>query len=73
MTKAKIVWVIKRISYIDDMLRANITEKEVRISKQKEKIVIDDNMVIILEIIDEIMKNEKEDWIREIFKLIRIG
>ena len=73
MTKAKIEWIIKRKKYIDKMLKEGIKEKRVRISKRMEKIVIDENVKIVLGIIKEIIDSEEEEWMKKILEQISKG
>ena len=73
MTKEKIKYVIKRTPYILDMLKRGKTVQSVYIGRKKEKIVIDDEVLVIFGIEDEIIENEKSEWMRKIFAGIRNG
>ena len=55
------------------MQERGLTETEVYISKQKEKIVIDDGVIAVLKIVDEIIEKEKLSWRKKIFTKIRKG
>lgn len=73
MTKQQIKKIIKRLSYIVKMQKSGLTEIEVYISKQKEKIVIDEDVLTVLDIVDEIIEKEELLWRKKIFKKIRNG
>ncbi len=73
LTKEKLKWIIKRLSYIFQMKRKGITELSVYISKKKEKIIIDKDVVAVMEIIDEIVDNEQIEWVKQVFKNIKMG
>ncbi len=55
------------------MLSEGSTEKEFYISKQKEKITIDEDTIMIIDIIDEIVQNEESLWLKKIFSDIKSG
>lgn len=73
MTKEKLKRIVKRLSYIVDMLHDGKTEIFVHISKVKEKIVIDDDVLSVIEIMDEIIENEQTEWRKRFFVGIRKG
>lgn len=73
MTKDKIKKTIKRLPYILKMLRSGTNEIYVYISNEKEKIVIDDEVITIINIMDEIIENEETKWCKNIFIEIRKG
>lgn len=73
MNKAKIKWTLKRFSYILILLKSGKTEATFYISKRKEKIIIDDEVKAIIEIIDEIIEWEKEAWLKDFFVQVRKG
>lgn len=55
------------------MLRNGTNEIYVYIRKEKEKIVIDDEVITIINIMDEIIENEETKWCKNIFIEIRKG
>ncbi|MBR2971054.1 MAG: hypothetical protein IKC48_04600 [Clostridia bacterium] len=73
MTKEKVKRIVKRLSYILEMMRDGKTECVVYISKAKEKIVVDDDVLLVIEIMDEIIENEQTEWRKKFFVGIRKG
>ena len=65
LKKAKIKWIVKRLSYIKKMMKENKVEADFRIGKKKEHIVIDDDVIKVLAIMDEIIENEKTKWLQK--------
>ena len=55
------------------MLRNGQMEKFVCISKKKEKIVIDNDVIAVIEIMDEIIEHEETKWRKKLFMGIRKG
>ena len=55
------------------MQQKKVDEINVYISKRKERIVIDDDVITVIEIMDEIIQREKTDWRRKFFIKIRKG
>lgn len=55
------------------MLKKGATEKVVRISKKKERIVIDDEVLAVLGIMDEIIEFEETEWRKLFFTGIKQG
>ena len=51
MTEEKLKWIMKRLPYILKMIHDDINEICVYISKRKERIVIDDDVVAVMDII----------------------
>ncbi|MBE5737874.1 MAG: hypothetical protein E7348_05680 [Clostridiales bacterium] len=73
MTKEKVKYVIKRLPYILEMIRKGISEKDFYISKNKEKIIIDEEVFSVIRIVDEIIENEQASWLKRIFIGIKNG
>ena len=51
LTEEKLKWIMKRLPYILKMIHDDINEICVYISKRKERIVIDDDVVAVMDII----------------------
>ena len=64
---------MKRLSYILKLQRSGKTETTVYISKKKERIVIDSDVIAVIEIMDEIIQYEEVKWRKKIFVEIRKG
>ena len=73
MTKEKVKYVIKRLPYLLEMINNGILEKEFYISKNKEKIIIDEDVLIVMEIVDEIIRKEDSLWLKKIYIDIKKG
>ena len=73
MTRNKLKRIIKRLPYILEMLHDGKKESNIYISREKELIVIDDEVFAVLEIMDEIIEYEKTEWRRNIFTELRKG
>ena len=73
MTKNKLKRIIKRLPYILEMIRDGRQETNIYISKEKEHIVVDDEVFAVLKIMDEIIEYEKEEWRKRIFTELRNG
>lgn len=73
MKKAKIKWIVKRLSYIKKMMKENKVEADFRIGKKKEHIVIDDDVIKVLAIMDEIIENEKTKWMQKCLSDVKKG
>lgn len=73
MTKEKLEWIIKRLSYIVEMQRKGETVRSVYISKQKEKIVIDEEVHMVMKIMDEIIQQEEITCLKKIWMSIKTG
>ncbi len=73
LTKEKLERIVKRLSYISEMLHRSETERNVYISKRKEKIEINAEVLAVIEIIEEIIRNEEKLWLKKIFLGIRRG
>ena len=59
--------------YILEMIRDGRQETNIYISKEKEHIVVDDEVFAVLKIMDEIIEYEKEEWRKRIFTELRNG
>ena len=55
------------------MIRDGRQETNIYISKEKEHIVVDDEVFAVLKIMDEIIEYEKEEWRKRIFTELRNG
>ena len=55
------------------MIRDGRQETNIYISKEKEHIVVDDEVFAVLKIMDEIIEYEKEKWRKNIFTELRNG
>ena len=73
MTKEKVKYVIKRLPYILKMINQGIIEKNFYISGNKEKIIIDEEVISIIEIVDEVIDHEKLFWLKKVFVDIKNG
>lgn len=75
MTKEKIRSVLKRLPQYIQMIRENKTEGYFYISKGKrrERLVADDSVRAVVEILDEIISYEDDRWLKEIFIKVREG
>ena len=73
LTKEKIKHVLKRLPYVLQMLEEGKSESYFYISKRTEKIVIDDEVRAVVEILDEIISRENSSWLKKIFLKVRKG
>lgn len=75
MTKEKIRSVLKRLPQYIQMMKENKTEAYFYIlkGKRKERLTMDEEARVIVEIIDEIISSEKSQWLKEIFIKVRKG
>lgn len=73
MTKERLNYIFKRLPYIYKMLRQNKLECCFYISNRKEKIIIDDIVLVVLDIIEEIIDKEKTPWVKKIITEIKRG
>ena len=73
MTKDKIRHVLRRLPYVLELLNENKTESYFYISKRTEKIVVDEEVRAIVEILDEIISREDSLWLKKIFLKVRKG
>ena len=73
MTKDKLKRIIKRLSYILTMLKEGKEEKYVYIGHRKERIEIDGDVKAVIKIIEEIIENEKTEWLKELLTDIKEG
>ena len=73
MTKEKLKWIIKRLHYILEMLHDGKTEISIYISRKKEQIIIDNDVLAVIEIMDEIIDYEKTARRKNFYRGIRKG
>lgn len=73
ITKKQIHTIVKRSSHIRNMLKHDVSKKVLHIGNTVENLEINDNVRTILSIEDEIIKAEKEPWLKEVFEGIREG
>lgn len=73
LTKEKIKHVLRRLPYVLQMLNEDKTEAYFYISKRTEKVVIDDEVRAIVDILDEIIRRENSSWLKKIFLKVRKG
>ena len=73
MTREKVKYIIKRLSYFSRMEEEGKTEEDYRIGKRKEHLVIDAEVKAVIGIIDEIIDNEETEWLREMIRELRFG
>lgn len=73
MTKEKLKWIFKRLPYILEMLYDGESEISVYISGEKERIIIDEDVFAVMDIMDEIIEAEETEWRKKIFAEIRKG
>lgn len=73
LTKERLKKIIKRLPYILRMMREGKNEMNVYISGEKEKIVIDSEVLVVMDIMDEIVENEEIEWCRIFFTEIKKG
>lgn len=71
--KAHIEEVLRRYSYIQTALKEGKTEVNFYVGKRKQKIVIDATLKIILTIIEDITKKEKDIYIKMMIEGIKKG
>ncbi len=72
MIREKIKMVIKRYSHILTMIRKGQTEARVRVNARTEKIIIDEEVITIVNIINEIVEQEKTAWLKNFYiKLLK--
>ena len=64
---------VKRYAPIRKMLKKGQREGFIRVNKRKERLVIDDEMLIIVEIINEIVQQEQTGWLKEFYRQILKG
>lgn len=73
MHKTALFQIIKRISYVNEMIKKNIKEKTFYISGKKVKIVIDETVMSVIKIMDYIINIEDNESLKTIYKGIRNG
>ena len=73
LTKEKIRCVLRRLPYVLQMLEEGKTEAYFYISKRTEKIVVDDEVRAVVEILDEIIRHENSSWLKKLFLKVRKG
>ncbi len=74
MTKEKIRRVLKRLPYILKIIKEGKTEENIYINHYTEKIIIDGEVKIIVEILEEIIAREPTDsWILKVLQKIQEG
>lgn len=73
MTKEKIKYIIKRMRYYIKMMSEGKTADDYWISKKKEHLVIDDEVLEVFDVIEEIIESEEEPWLQALLKDIRRG
>ena len=73
LTKEKLKWIIRRISYINHMIKTNVHEGFISIGKRKEKIIIDNDTKIVVSIIDQVIENEQEPWLKTFYSKLKKG
>ena len=66
--KNKIKWILKRVTYIDDMIKEGAKKRKYYINKRYEIIDIGDIELKVIEIINDVVRSEKEIWIKKIFR-----
>ncbi len=55
------------------MMKDDKMELDVYISKRKEKIIIDEDVIAVMEIMDEIIEHEETAWRKNLFDKIKKG
>ncbi len=73
MTKAEIEFIIKRYKYFKKAIKAKRKEASFYIGKRKYKIFITQETKMIYEIIEDIKRSQKDDWIGKMVKGILAG
>lgn len=73
LIREKIKLVIKRYVPIQKMLKKGQREGFVRVNNRKERLVIDEEMLAIVEIINEIVQQEQTQWLKEFYRQILKG
>lgn len=73
MHKTALFQIVKRISYVNEMIKKNIKEKTFYISGKKVKIVIDETIISVIKIMDYIISVEDNETLKTIYKGIRNG
>ena len=66
--KNKIKWILKRVTYIDEMIKEGAKKRKYYINKRYEIIEIGEIELKVIEIINDVVRSEKEIWIKKIFR-----
>lgn len=72
LTKDQVYTIIKRSSHIHKMIKHNVKKKTL-LGNRKELFEINDDVLAVLSIEDEVLRAEKETWIKNVFSSIKAG
>lgn len=73
MTKEKVKYIVKRLSYFSKMQAEGVKEADYRISKRKEHLVLDEEVLAVIGVMEEIIESEKTKWLQDLLKEVRYG
>ncbi len=73
MTKEKVKYIVKRLSYFSKMQAEGVKEADYRISKRKEHLVLDEEVLAVIGVMEEIIESEETKWLQDLLKEVRYG
>ncbi|HJB92750.1 MAG TPA: hypothetical protein H9708_02225 [Candidatus Borkfalkia stercoripullorum] len=73
MTKEKVKYIVKRLSYFSKMQAKGVKEADYRISKRKEHLVLDEEVLAVIGVMEEIIESEETKWLQDLLKEVRYG
>lgn len=73
MTKEKVKYIVKRLSYFSKMQAQGVKEADYRISKRKEHLVLDEEVLAVIGVMEEIIESEETKWLQDLLKEVRYG
>ncbi len=73
MTRDKIEWILKRYVYISQAIKKNLSEVVFYVGNRREKVIINDEILLVYEIIKDVRINIAEDWVRKMLDGILKG
>ena len=73
LTKEKVKYIVKRLSYFSKMQAEGVKEADYRISKRKEHLVLDEEVLAVIGVMEEIIESEEMKWLQDLLKEVRYG
>jgi len=73
LTKEKVKYIVKRLSYFSKMQAEGVKEADYRISKRKEHLVLDEEVLAVIGVMEEIIESEETKWLQDLLKEVRYG
>lgn len=73
LTKEKVKYIVKRLSYFSKMQAKGVKEADYRISKRKEHLVLDEEVLAVIGVMEEIIESEETKWLQDLLKEVRYG